>query len=301
MKKILKWIGIVLGGLIGLLIILFFVLYGITEYRLNKVYDFPAESLQIPTDAGSIAQGKHLVQAVAGCRGCHGDNLAGQAMINQPPLMTLYSANLTPGKGSATASFSNADWVRAFRQGVGPDGKTLLMMPSANLSQLSDSDLADIIAYLKTLPPVDNQVPPLKVGPVGHILIAMGQFNSLIEVDLIDHSQQVQVPAAGVTAEYGHYLVTVGSCGDCHGEKLAGLKMIPGGTVPSANLTPAGPLQSWTEADFLNALHNGVRPDGTQLIEAMPWKEYGGMTDDELKAIWLYLKSLPPEPTYANN
>jgi hypothetical protein len=113
----------------------------------------------------------------------------------------------------------------------------------------------------------------------------------LIPAELIDRSKSRAVVAAAPTVEYGKYLAETGGCTSCHTPSLAGQKM---GDVVSANLTPAGPLKSWTEADFFTAIRTGTRPDGTKLLEAMPWKEMTTLTDDELRAMWLYIRSVPP-------
>jgi len=101
------------------------------------------------------------------------------------------------------------------------------------------------------------------------------------------------VPVIGVTAEYGQYLVNIAGCQTCHGAELAGGKD-PDPAAPSApNLTPGGELNVWSEADFIQVLRTGITPTGRQLSDYMPWKSFGKMSDDELRAIWLYLESLP--------
>jgi cytochrome c553 len=99
----------------------------------------------------------------------------------------------------------------------------------------------------------------------------------------------------GTTPEYGEYLVALASCRDCHGAKLDGV--VGGGPplpIPPPDLTPAGDLANWTEADFIQAMRTGVTPDGRPLSEEMPWQFYGNMEDPDLAAIFAYLKSLPP-------
>ena len=103
-------------------------------------------------------------------------------------------------------------------------------------------------------------------------------------------TQSQQAPQTG-TADYGAYLVALGICRDCHGKDLNGSTGGPAGFAP--NLTPGGELASWSEADFLTTMQSGITPSGRVLREDMPWKAYGTMTDEDLKAIWLYLQSLP--------
>ena len=102
------------------------------------------------------------------------------------------------------------------------------------------------------------------------------------------------VPPVGPTVEYGQYLVSVGGCRGCHGPTLVGAPG-HGPDEPNApNITPAGAIGKWSEADFTRAIRTGTRPDGTKISEAMPWKSMSRHTDEELHAIWLYLRTVPP-------
>ena len=172
-------------------------------------------------------------------------------------------------------------------------------MPARALYYLSDEDLGALIAYLKTLPPVDNEMPPLALGPLGRVMLVLGQLPPELtspDVTVIDHNSPRPVaPEPGVTIEYGQYLAHV--CIVCHGENLNG-KAIQreGGKVLEPNLTPGGELAIWSEEGFVTAMRTGVTPSGNQLTHYMPWKYVGQMTDDELKAVWLYLQSLPALP-----
>lgn len=295
MKKLLKWIGIILGGLIGLLILALAVVYLISSLRMNKSYAVQAESIAIPDDSAAAERGQH-VAVTRGCLDCHGENLAGGTIIEDPLLGGIHAANLTPGSGGVGQTYSDADWIRAIRHGLDPDSKPLIFMPSHEFYYLSDDDLGVLIAYLKTLPPVDNQPAETSIGPLGRTLYLAGQI-PLVPAELIDHdAPRPSAPPPGLTIEYGQYLAV--GCAGCHGQTYAG-GPIPGGPPdwpPAANLTPAGNPGNWTEADFINTLRTGVTPEGNELNpEYMPWPTFGKMTDDELKAIWLYLQSLPAQ------
>jgi cytochrome c553 len=292
MGKILKWVAIIMGVLIVLLLLAAGALILKTNSQLNKVHIVLAEKIVVPTDAASIERGNLWVHSE--CTHCHGSDLAGKVMIKDPMIGTIYSLNLTPGKGGAGEEFKDTDWVRAIRHGVNPEGHSLIVMPSSDFYNFSDSDLGDIIAYLKSLYPVDKETPDPAVRPFGKVLIGAGAFGKIIQADNINHSAvRPPVPAAGVTAEYGKYLVTVSGCFTCHGENLAGGQSAEPGAPPSPNLTMGGKLVAWSEADFINTLRTGVDPSNHKLTHFMPWKDYGQMTDSKLKAIWLYLQSLP--------
>jgi mono/diheme cytochrome c family protein len=299
MLRIIKWIGIVLGGIIGLIVLAVVAVYVITEMRINKSYTVEPEAITIPTDEAAIEHGKHLVTAIGKCGDCHGANLAGQVFIDAPP-GKLFAANLTAGQGGVGGTYGDTDWVRSIRHGVGPDGKPLLFMPAQEFYYFSDADLGDLIAYLKSVPPVDNEPVASEVRPLGRVLFITGQL-PLIPAELIDHAAPHLVEAEpGVTVEYGKYLTIVGCIG-CHGPGLSG-GQVPGTPPgapefpPATNLTPGGATDGWSEADFINAMRTGQRPNGTQLHLFMPWPAVGQMTDDELKATWAYLQSVPAKP-----
>ena len=297
-RKIFKWIGIVLGSLIGLLVLAFAVLYTIGTVKWNKMhgqYDVPIETIAIPADQASIAHGEH-VAAIHVCKVCHIDNFSGQSQ-SVPGLFTFTFPNLTPGAGGVGSLNTNADWVRAIRHGVGQDGRGLAMMPSAAWYYLSDEDLSALIAYLKSLPPVDHEMPSTDLGPLGRVMLALGKLPPEIipNVIVIPHSApRPNAPEPGVTMEYGKYLVI--TCTLCHGTNLNGQTITTDATYLAPNLTPGGELKGWSEEDFVTTLRKGVTPSGHQLLEAMPWKYVGQMTDDEMKAVWMYLQSLPALP-----
>ena len=293
-RKILKWIGVVLGSLIGLLVLAFIVLYIIGTVKWNQVHgnhNVPVETIPIPTDQASIARGKHIA-TIHICRSCHTETLSGQSET-VPGMITFTFPNLTAGAGGVGATNTDEDWVRAIRHGVGHDGRGLVVMPARLFYYLSDEDLGALIAYLKTLPPVDNEMPPLNLGPLGRVMLALGQAPpefTASGVTVIDHDTPRPVaPEPGVTVEYGEYLTQI--CTVCHGENFNGQTLEREGHVP--NLTPGGEVAFWSEEEFMATLRTGVTPGGHPLNEFMPWKYVGQMTDDELKAVWLYLQSLP--------
>ena len=166
-------------------------------------------------------------------------------------------------------------------------------MPSEMYNKISDADLGAIVAYLKSLPPIDNELPDSKFRFLGRILSVMEP--DFLPANLIDHDAPRPVePVPGVTGEYGGYLSFV--CTFCHGENLAG------GTVPgdepdapmAPDLTPGGNPGNWSQEQFVSTLRIGITPSGSVLDpENMPWLNFTKMTDDELTAIWLYLESLP--------
>jgi hypothetical protein len=207
------------------------------------------------------------------------------------PLGAFPAVNLTSGRGGAVRT--DADWVRAVRHGVAADGRPLVFMPSAAYASLSAADLGAIIAWAKSMPPVDHELPPRKLGPIGRLLITQDPARLVAAVG-IDHAAAIPADVLpGSTAEYGRYLSVVGGCTYCHGDDLAGgIQEGPPGTPASADLRPTGPTAMWREGDFATALRTGKRPDGTSINPFMPWRLTRLMTDEEIRAVWLYLRSL---------
>jgi cytochrome c553 len=261
MKRVLKLIGKIVGGLVGLIVLAFAVLYIIGTVKWNKLhgkYDVPVETIIIPTDQASIARGEHIA-TIRMCRECHTETLSGQT-AGAPIMLILSVPNLTAGAGGVGATSTDEDWVRAIRHGVGHDGRGLVLMPSAVWYYLSDDDLADLIAYLKSLPPVDNEMPPMNLGPLGRVMLTLGQLPPEIipNVTMIDHDAPRPIaPAPSVTVEYGEYLAR--TCALCHGSNFNGQTVREGPNVYVApNLTRGGEMGFWSQADFITTMQTGV-------------------------------------------
>lgn len=299
MKKVFKWIGIALGSLLVLVLLAAAVLYFIGNSRLTKTYDFPPSNIVIPTDAASIEYGRHRAETL--CQGCHGADLGGiENWFSAGPLGTIDSANLTGGEGGfGREATSDEDYVRAIRHGIDPEGKPLFMPAVVSTAYLSDEDLGAIIAYVKSVPPVDRQTNGHNFTPLAKIMLVVGVLPQL-PVESVSHDVHVSGPARGVTVEYGEYMVNTNDCRICHGERLNGGPFPdPTITLISPNLTTGGEVSFWTEEQFINTMRTGTTPSGRELNpDRMPWKDYRFMSEDELKAIYMYLQSLPKLPQY---
>jgi mono/diheme cytochrome c family protein len=295
MQDLARIVGLILAGLLLVLLLAAGGIYAVSEHRLNQHLDVPADTLTVPTDITAMQRGQHLSSAVARCIECHGANLAGRVLFDDSSIGRIVAPNLTRGRGGVGSTFSAADFVHAIRYGVDPSGRPLLLMPSDDYNRFSDADLADIIAYVKSVAPVDTALPTSEIRPFGRALFALGRLD-LLPVESIDTDMpRPPMPTPGVSAEYGAYLAVAAGCPTCHGPGLAGGKIpqAPPGTPPASNLTPAG-IGGWSEADFVRAMRTGVTPDGRRLNTYMPWPYYAQMTDDELRALKRFLEAVPP-------
>ena len=290
--KILKWAGIVLGALLGLFVLAAVAVYFMAEARLSKTYDFEVATVTIPTDEESIERGKRFATALGLCIDCHGEDLAGKVVEDNPIAIRFVPRNLTKGKGGIGRDHHDIDYVRAIRHGVDHDGRPLIIMPADFFNKLSDADVGAIIAYIKSLPPVDNELPQSNLGPMGRLLLLLGE--DFLPAEMIDHSApRPSTPEPGLTLEYGKYLSL--TCVACHGDELAGQVE---GEFTGPNITPASEVGEWSDAEFISTIRTGVNPKGDELDpENMPWKNFAKFNDAELKAIWLFVKSVPPVET----
>ncbi len=299
MKKWMKRAGIGLGSIVLALILGVLTVYAASEVRFRRAYDEVAVSqLRASQGPAAVARGRHLAVAIGKCVVCHDGDFGGKVLFDAGPLGVVVSPNLTRGQGGVAARYSDGQLERAIRHAVDADGHALAIMPSDDYNIMSEQDMRDLLAYLRTLPPVNRRLPGTTVRAVGRALYLAGKLQ-LFPAERIDHTRRPPAPIpAGVTVEYGEYLATIGGCKGCHTATLAGTAegQAPG-EPPAANLTPAGRLGHWSEHDFTTALRTGVRPDGTAINAAMPWALAGQMTDDEIRAVWMYLRTVPPKPT----
>ena len=291
------------GRLLGIFVVVIVVLLGVGlavgKAKLDTTYDIPPQQLTLsePIASADVQHGRHFVMAITSCVDCHGAHLQGTVFLDVPPFR-IVAPNLTRGNGGIGGTFTDADFIRAIRHGVGPDGRGLIVMPSSDYTHLSDRDLADIIAYVKSVPAVDNVLPPTDLRPLGLLLLAAGQAPAPNAASIDHTAAHPTTIEATVTPRYGEYIANIAGCVSCHGAGLSGGKIpgLPPDAPQAQNITPAG-IGNWSQADFTRALRVGVRPDGSTINSLMPWSDYTRMTDAEIGALWLYIHSVPPRPS----
>lgn len=293
MKKILKWMGIVILTLVTLAASTAFYLQNTLKNRLVKQYNIAPKVIDIPTDSTALAAGKIWVTAL--CSDCHGENLAGNVMINDSGLGIISAPNIT--SGGVGKIYTDLDWEKAIRHGVAKDGRSLRIMSSKYLHYMTDEHIGQLIAYLKTVPAATSELPESKTTLLCDVLIQVGAFgDDVIPAEQIDHkSPSHTAPPKEPTVAYGDYLVKVTGCRSCHGKELNGAKHPdPAVTIPASNLTPGGPLAAFGQDGFIKTMRTGTTPMGKQMDpKHMPWKQLGTYDDVQLKAIYAYLMSLP--------
>ena len=281
MKKLLRWTGIAIGVLVGLVVVAYAVLYVLSERALRRTWEVPAVALKIPTDRRSIEEGRRLAY-VHGCFGeCHGKAGEGTVFFDQPMIARLVAPNLT----TAVRRYNDAQLAVIIRDGVRPNGRSVFAMPAETFNGMSDADLADIIAFLKSLPPVAGPEPSFSPGPLGRLGLATGEFKTAAEII----ADTVPPPAAtNPQAERGRYLART-ICTECHGTNLRG-DTNPEFTSPDLRIVAA-----YSPEAFTRLMRTGIAL-GDRELGIMSKRARNGLshlTDAEIAALYSYLHAMP--------
>lgn len=278
MPTSLKRLGLVFAGFLVLLLLAIAYSQLSVEFRLRKSYDVEVDSISIPDDEASIERGKNLV-VVGRCTECHGFDLGGQVTSDSPAVGTIYASNLTSGQGGVGQYYDDSDWLRAIRHGIGPDGRSLVITPAQFYYYLSDDELGAIIAYIKSVPPVNNELPSPSVGILGRVFVSLFRDGAKewLPAEKIDHTGPRPIaPEPAVSEEYGKYLVTTRTCLVCH-------------NAQEISAAPGGNLEGWSDSQFFF----GMRRSNDRSMSISVRR----MSAEELAAIWLYLQALSPTET----
>lgn len=296
MRRILKWTGIVLISLVALLLLSSWILARKFQGEFVKVYEQPVEAIPIPDDSASVERGRTLS---VGCRTCHDVDLAGKMFFNDPTIGSLASSNLTRAKGSETEGYTDEDFVRALRHGLNKYGNALMVMPSESITFLSDEDLGCLIAFLKTLPPIERKLQKRHFSNMAQVMAGAGMFGNLFPYKVIDHEAAKHVASVplGNTVAYGAYVVRYEGCRTCHGENLGGGKSPDPVSPPVPNISMSGNVGNWTLEQFITTFRSGKTPEGKALDgQFMPFAGLGALSDVEIESVYNYIRSLPPAP-----
>lgn len=311
MMKVLSWLVVLVVVAAGAAIAYLFVAY-------PKVA--AAETIQVDTTPARVARGKYLAEHVSGCLDCHarrdwtrysapvvaGTEGAGGERFGEPgSALELYSPNITP---AGLEGWTDGEILRAITEGVSKDGRPLFpIMPYPKYARLSREDAESIVAFLRTIPAIAHEPPASRLGfPLNLIvrtLPAPAAFRA--------------IPPVSDRVAYGEYMTSAAACGDCHtpqddrGQPLPGMAfaggfeiaMPEGGRIRTANITPDADtgIGTWTEEQFIQKFKafegtpgRVLAPEERLQNTIMPWSFYAGMTETDLGAIYVYLRSLPP-------
>lgn len=279
MKRIWHWTGIVVGSLLGLVVMAYGVVYVASEHILQRKYDVPAVTIAVPTDGASIAEGRRLA-AIRNCFGCHGKQAEGGVMFDQPIIARIVAPDLT----ASVRRYSDAQLAVIIRNGLRPDGRSVIVMPSEAFAGMNDEDLGRVIAYLKSLPPATGPGPGIELGPIGRVGFVAGKFKTVAQL-IVD-----TVPPPGATpgeAVFGRYLART-ICAECHGAALRG-DSNPDFTSPDLRIVAA-----YSPEAFTALMRTGVALGGRKLgvMTETAKENLCQLTDAEIAALYSYLHSL---------
>ena len=301
--------------LVALIVVVIAALAIFVAARQNLTFDAPFPRIAALTDSTIVARGRYLVRNVANCAQCHGDTTRMVAMMTGEdiplsggfrwaiPPGTFYARNITPDDETGLGHIPDSAVARALRHGVGHDGRALL--PFMEMQGLADDDLAAVISYLRSQPPVRNPVPAHRYSLLGKVVKATVLANPV---------SAAETPPAmsprGATVENGRYLAeSVALCWACHtqrsnetgalvGPRYGGATGLeepsdPGHVWASPNITAdptTGKLGAMTEDQFVARFRTGRVLPGSP----MPWQGLQRMAEDDVRAIYRFLKTVPP-------
>lgn len=174
MKRVAKWIGIGLAGVVGLLVLAAIGIFLVSGYMLGRNHEAKAETLARPS-AAMLADAPRQAR-IQGCISCHGEGLRGKVMIDAPVFARLTAPNLT----EVAARSTDQQLAAAIRQGIGHDGRALFIMPSPQYSRLDDAEVAALISFIRRQPRVLGQAEGFEPGPVGRALVATGKMRPVL-------------------------------------------------------------------------------------------------------------------------
>ena len=226
---------------------------------------------------GSMARGKHLAE-ITGCTDCHGPDLRGRLFIDEGWWRGRYFASNLTLKAQA---YGDGDLARIVRDGVRPDGSGVVAMPAFGYVRITDAELADILAFVRSLPPGGEVQPPHHIGPLDHWDLWRGTMKPAVRYVA---AERAKTPAAaGTEHERARHLVGI-VCAECHGGDLTGNGWDTG--APDLAVVSAYSLEQ-----LRRLLRTGVGPDGRQLglMSRVAQDRLHHLSDDEIGDIHAYL------------
>ena len=280
MMRLLRWVSITIGSAIALAAVAYALVYGLSERILRRTYEVRAVTLTIPTDSESIREGRRLA-TIRGCNDCHGKELQGALLFDDPKIARIVAPNLT----AAVRRYSDAQLAVIIRNGIRPDGRSVVVMPSEAFNAMTDADLGRTIAFLKSVPPVPGPGPNVSLGPLGRVGLVTGKLKTVAQL-IADAAPPPA--AANPEAEAGRYLART-VCAECHGADLRGATN-PAFTSPDLRIVAA-----YSPAAFVRLLRTGVALGDRKLalMSERARNNLSLLTDSEIAALYSYLHAMP--------
>jgi mono/diheme cytochrome c family protein len=285
-SHLLRWVTVSLTALSAFIAAVLAVLFLTGLARMGN-RSAPLRQVQVAGTPEQIRRGEAITAAF--CGSCHTRTgpLTGDFDVGTKLPISVGSfvtSNLTPA--GRLGAWTDAELFRAIRNSVDADGHWLMIMSYTNAGRLSDGDIQAVIAYLRSRPAAGRPTvnPPDRLNFLGVLLLGAG----LLPQGQPVVTAAITAPPKSPTAQYGEYILRYSDCRGCHGTDLRG--------GVAGQLGPIGPdlrlVNQWSTAEFLHTLRTGVDPGGHQLRADMPWRDIGRMDDEELSAVYNYLRTL---------
>jgi mono/diheme cytochrome c family protein len=281
MSRFLRWTRRVAFALVLLAAGAWVVIHALSERILRRHWEVPAAAFTVPEGPEAVARGEHIA-VTRGCPGCHGSRLQGGVFYDQARVARLVAPNLA----RLARDYSVAELERAIRHGVRRDGTTVRGMPSETFYQLTDRDLGDLIAFLRSVPPADDPLPATEIRILGRIGLVTGKYQ--LATQLIDPSVPRRPPADPADpVSRGRYLAHT-MCVECHGLDLHGY---PDDSEPTPHLAL---VAAYTPEEFAHLMRTGEPAQGgpLKLMAAVARERFAHLTDAEVSALYEYLRLL---------
>ncbi len=289
-------------------------MYAAATWNDGRYADRPMPDLRASSDPAVIARGRYLVYGAAHCVDCHttSEAVASVEAGQEVPIAGgydfglpfghLYSPNLTPDKETGIGRWSDGQLARMIRYNIRPNGRAAV--PFMQFAGLSDGDLVAVLSYLRAQAPVKHAVPEPKLNVMGKMIVAF-----MLRPNVLEKPALKIAPTAAPTVERGEYLVnSIAECAGCHtrrsnqdgsftGPRLGGGNTDGAESDPTIRLTApnltsdsTGITGKWSEDRFVARFHAGKLVPATY----MPWSAFRKMTDDDIRAIYRYIRTVPP-------
>jgi cytochrome c553 len=280
MARWLAWGGVALIAAFAMLYARPTYLWLSSEALLDRRYTLPRSLVHAASTSTAIARGGRLVR-LAGCTGCHGENVAGKALRTPVP---IFASNLR----ALTRDYSDEDFDRAIRRGLRPDASSLWVMPSQAFVYVHDTDISAILGYLRSLPPRGQVTPPPDFTTAAREKIARGELQPAADQALS------QMPAISLGPHYdGGRYIAMFACGACHGTELTG--------SPEAGAPDLDVVRRYSRAQFFNLMRRGWSAGGRNLEVMAPLARdrFHLLADWEIAPLYEYLIARAREQTHA--
>jgi len=280
MRRWLVRLGKASGILVVVATVAAIAIYVRSEYLLTRHHPLPGVEVAIPHDAASIVEGRRLA-LVRGCLdGCHGKDGQGALFFDEPAIARLYAPNLS----AAARRYTDVQLATIIRHGLRPDGTSVLIMPADIFAGMTDDDTARIVAWLRSMPPLEGPGPGVELGPIGRLGLATGRFRFAADVNVTDAAP---APARTPTGARGRYLAST-ICAECHGARLQG------GSNPEFTSPDLRVVAAYSPEQFARLMRTGL-PVGERTLGIMrvrAQRNLSHLTDEEIAALYEYLHSL---------